>query len=111
MSKDTDEVIALERRFWTETNDPRLFREVMADDGIAVIEPMGVIDKAKAVEYSAQGKPFRDVELTDVVIRQPTPDASSWRITARVATRARRSRTGGASAPSTSGVTAAGSPC
>ena len=37
MSKDTDQVVSLERKFWTDGNDPTFFQEAMADKGIAVI--------------------------------------------------------------------------
>jgi len=73
MSTDTDEVLALERRFWTEANNPDFYREHMADDGLTVIEPMGMIDKAQAVSMTAE-KPWQDVELSDVTIRQVALD-------------------------------------
>ena len=73
MSTDTDDVLALERRFWTEADDPEFFRQHMADDGFTVIEPMGVIEKAQAVSMTAE-KPFEDVEMTDVTVRQVAPD-------------------------------------
>ena len=73
MSTDTDEVLALERRFWTEADNPDFYREHMADDCLTVIEPMGVIDKSKAVSMTAD-KPWQDVEFTDVNARQVAPD-------------------------------------
>ena len=38
MSTDTDEVLALERGFWTEAHNPEFYREHMADDALTVIE-------------------------------------------------------------------------
>ena len=73
MSSDTDEVLALERRFWTEADNPDFYREHMADGGLTVIEPMGAIDKSKAVEMTAE-QPWQDVEFTDVDVRQVAPD-------------------------------------
>ncbi len=74
MSKDTDDVVALERKFWSNANDPTYFQETMADGGIAVMEPMGFIEKAQAVQYAAQGKSRRDVEFKDLIVRQVTLD-------------------------------------
>ncbi len=74
MSEDTDQVIALERKFWTHANDPAFFQETVADDGISVIEPMGFIEKPQAVQYAAQGQPFKDVKFKDLLVRELTPD-------------------------------------
>lgn len=75
MSKqDTDDVVALERKFWSKANDPKFFQDAVADDGITVIEPMGFIQKADAVKYAGQGKAYKDVTLSDLIVRQVTPD-------------------------------------
>lgn len=73
MSQTTDEILALERRFWTEADNPRFFEENLASDGISVIEPMGFIEKAQAVRMTAD-KPWTDVEMDDVYVRQVAPD-------------------------------------
>ena len=73
MSTDTDDVLALERRFWTEADDPDFYRQHMADDGLTAMEPMGFIEKSQAVSMTAE-KPFEDVEMTDVTVRQVAPD-------------------------------------
>lgn len=73
MSQTTDQIIALEKRFWTEADKPTTFEELVADDGIMVIEPMGVLEKQQAVSMPAE-KPWIDVEMSDVQVRQVTPD-------------------------------------
>ena len=73
MSQETDQVIAIERGFWTEANNRRYFEDHVADDGISVIEPMGVIEKKQAVLMTADA-PWHDVEMNDLVVRQLTPD-------------------------------------
>jgi len=74
MSKDTDQVIAIERRLWHQANDPKVYQEAMVEGAISVIEPLGFIEKQQAVEYSSKGKPFSGVEMVDLVVRQITPD-------------------------------------
>jgi hypothetical protein len=74
MSKDTDEVMAIERSLWTNANDPRVYEQTMIDGAISVIEPMGFIEKAQAIAYSAKGKPFNGVHMKDVVMREITPE-------------------------------------
>jgi len=69
-----EEILQLERRFWEEANNPEFFRESFAEDGLAIMEPMGYIEKKQAMEMSAKGKAFRDVRMEDVHVRQLTPD-------------------------------------
>jgi Domain of unknown function (DUF4440) len=69
----TNEILALERRFWTEADDPDTFRELVADGGISVIEPMGAIEKDQAISMTAEA-PWADVQMTDVIVRAITPD-------------------------------------
>ena len=73
MSIITDEVLAIEKGFWTEADNPPYFREHVADDGLMVIEPMGFVEKQQAVEMTAD-KPWDEVEMLDVKVRQVTPD-------------------------------------
>jgi hypothetical protein len=73
MSELTDEILAIEKCFWTRADDPRMFEENLADAGISVIEPMGFIEKPQAVKMAAD-KPYRNVEMTDVIVHQVTPD-------------------------------------
>lgn len=72
MSKATDEVMALEKGFWTE-GDAQFFERNFADDGITIFEPMGFIEKAQAVQ-SAGDEAWREVQMKDVVVREVTPD-------------------------------------
>jgi hypothetical protein len=72
MSAVTDEILNLERRLWTEADRPETMRDIVADGGISVIEPMGAIEKADAVAMPAEA-PWRDVEMVDVVVREVTP--------------------------------------
>ena len=73
MSKDTDEVITIEKGFWTKSNDASYFARHIADGGVTVMEPLGVIEKDFAVESTKQGRPFSDVEFTDTVAREVAP--------------------------------------
>ena len=74
MSKATDEVIAIENGFWSNTNDPQYYAEHLADGGVTVIEPMGFIEKPVAIEAAKFGEPFTNVELTDIIVREVAPD-------------------------------------
>ena len=74
MKDDHKEIVSIERRFWEEANNPKLFEEAFADDGLTIFEPMGYIDKKQAMEMSAKGKPFKDVTMEDVHVRDLTPD-------------------------------------
>jgi hypothetical protein len=67
-------VVALERRFWDEANNPQFFRETLADDGGTVFEPMGFIDKASAVKMAEESEAWTDVEMKDVRTIQIAPD-------------------------------------
>ncbi|HET8586397.1 MAG TPA: nuclear transport factor 2 family protein [Candidatus Limnocylindria bacterium] len=73
MSKSTDEIIALERRLWTESDDPATLGEIVLDEAITVIEPMGFITKQQAMGMPAE-HPWRDVQMTDIVAHQVTDD-------------------------------------
>jgi hypothetical protein len=72
MSAVNDEVLAMERRLWTEADRPETLSDVVADGGISVIEPMGAIEKVDAVAMPAEA-PWVDVEMRDVVVREITP--------------------------------------
>ena len=69
----TDEVLALERRLWTEADRPETMREVIADGGISVIEPLGAVEKTQAMSMPADA-PWTEVVMRDVVVREITPD-------------------------------------
>jgi hypothetical protein len=73
MSRLADEILEIEKSFWTRADDPRVFEENMAEEVISVIEPAGFIEKPQAVKMAAD-KPYRDVEMQDVVVHQVTPD-------------------------------------
>lgn len=73
MSQNTDEVLAIERRFWTDAGDHQFVAEHMTDGGISVIEPMGVIQKEQFLAMPVDA-PWQDVEMQDVVVRELTPD-------------------------------------
>ena len=73
MSDTTDQILALEKRFWTEADNAATFTDLVLDDAIMVIEPMGFISKQQAVSMPAE-KPWIDVEMSDVQVRQISPD-------------------------------------
>lgn len=73
MTDTTDEILALERGLWTQAQDSRYFEEHLLDGGLSIIEPMGFIEKEQAVGWPAE-KPWIEVEMLDVEIRQVTLD-------------------------------------
>lgn len=73
MSDISDEVLAVEKGFWTEADDPGYFAEHIADGGLSVIEPMGFVEKQQVVAMPADHA-WVDVEMLDVQVRQITPD-------------------------------------
>lgn len=73
MSKDTDEVIEIEKGFWTKSDDASYFARHIADGGVTVIEPMGLIEKTVAVESTKQAHAFSDVEFKDTIVREVVP--------------------------------------
>ncbi len=73
MTQAVDEVVALERGFWTNADDRHYFEENLADGSITVIEPVGFIDKVGALRMISD-RPWTRVEMTDLTIREVTPD-------------------------------------
>lgn len=73
MANITDAIVALEKRFWTEADKPETFGELAAEEALMVIEPMGVIEKHQAMQMPAE-KPWIDVEMTDIHVRQLSPE-------------------------------------
>lgn len=73
MNKDTEEVLAIERGFWTEASNREFYEEHLADSAISVMEPMGAIEKRQALEMTAPA-PWDLVEMRDVIVRQVTPE-------------------------------------
>lgn len=74
MTKAEQQVVAIEERFWRESNNPEFFNKVFADDGVTVIEPMGIIEKRQAVEMSKESPGWEDVEIEGVRTIEITPD-------------------------------------
>jgi hypothetical protein len=73
MTYNAEEVLAIEKRFWEE-GTPELFEEHFAHDGIAIFEPMPIIDKATSIEMAKTARPFTNVQMEDVHIQDLTPD-------------------------------------
>ncbi len=73
MTRTTDEVVAIERGFWTTATDPSYFTENMADEALSVIEPLGFVEKTQAVAWPAE-TPWQNVEMLDVIAREIGPD-------------------------------------
>ena len=73
MSATTDEVLAIERGFWTQATDPGYYQTNIADRALSVIEPLGFIEKEQAVSWPAE-EPWTDIEMLDVQAREMTPD-------------------------------------
>ena len=73
-TKEHAQVLALEEKFWSHANDAAYFEESFASDGLTIFEPMGFIEKAAAVAMAKQGKPFENLKMNDLHIRQLTQD-------------------------------------
>ena len=73
MSATTDEVLDLEKGFWTNAHDPSYFERHLASEALTVIEPMGFVDKPQAVRMTADA-PWTNVRFTDVEVREIGPD-------------------------------------
>jgi hypothetical protein len=69
-----DEILDLERRFWEEAGNQEFYKMAMADDGLAVIEPMGFGDKKLSVEMNGQSEAWKVVRMKDVHLIELTPD-------------------------------------
>ena len=69
----TDQILALEKGFWIHADQPSYFADHIADGGLSVIEPMGFIEREQVASMPAE-KPWREVEMLDVRVRQVTPD-------------------------------------
>jgi len=76
MSDSTDEIVQVEKGFWTRSNDAAYFAANIADDAVTVMEPIGFIEKATAVESTKGGKPFSDVQFKDVIVREIAPNVA-----------------------------------
>lgn len=74
MSEVTEQIIALEREFWTRGGDNAFMEAAMADGAMAVVEPMGIIEKEQSLEMNSNSKPFTDVQMLDINVRQVTPE-------------------------------------
>jgi hypothetical protein len=74
MTKVQQQVVTLEERFWQESNNPDFFDRVFADDGVTVIEPMGIIEKSQALEMSKDSPGWENVEIEGLRTIQITPD-------------------------------------
>jgi len=73
MSKDTEDVLAIEKGFWTQASNRQFFEQHLADDGLSVMEPMGAIEKKQALQKTAPAA-WGQPEMSDVVVKQLTPD-------------------------------------
>jgi hypothetical protein len=74
MTQAEQEVINLEKQFWSESNNPDFFERAFADDGLSAIEPMGFIDKNAAMEMSKDASGWEGLEMSDIRTIQITPD-------------------------------------
>jgi hypothetical protein len=73
MSDATDQIVEIEKGFWTQADDSGYFQEHMAEGGLSVMEPMGFIEKKQAMEMTAE-KPWKTVTMDDLQVRQVTPE-------------------------------------
>jgi hypothetical protein len=73
MSTATDAAFAVERGFWQD-GSPDFYRRTIAEGGLSVIEPLGAISRDMAIRAAAAGDRWVDLEMTDVVANEITPD-------------------------------------
>ncbi|MGH2513186.1 MAG: hypothetical protein ACRDGQ_10905 [Candidatus Limnocylindrales bacterium] len=59
MSDTTDQVIAIEKGFWTHADDPGYFEGNMVDGGLSVIEPMGFLEREQVSSRQCSTPPSR----------------------------------------------------
>lgn len=72
-----NELVALERRFWTEPSGD-LYREHAAPDLLMVFpEPTGVLDLETAIPIVDEAGPWASVELEDLRFVELAPDAAA----------------------------------
>jgi len=74
MASVKEQILEIEKGFWEQANDPEFYSEHIADNALTVMDSMGVIEKQQAVEMSAKAKPFQNVEMKDMVLKQIGPD-------------------------------------
>jgi hypothetical protein len=73
MNATQEQILEIERGFWTRADDRRYYDENMVDGALSVIEPMGAVEKAQALSNLADA-PWTDVDMRDVTIREVTPE-------------------------------------
>ncbi|MDB6094097.1 MAG: hypothetical protein JWM32_1659 [Verrucomicrobia bacterium] len=85
MSQQTDEIVEMERRFWREANNPQYFQDAFADDGMTIFEPVGVVEKPRALVLAGHSKPWDEVHMQDITVRELAPNciALTYRGTAK----------------------------
>lgn len=74
MTAAQNEVLNLEKRFWSDSGQPGFFNEAMADNAISVMEPMGFLTKSQAIEMTQPGISWSDLNIQDVQFVELTPD-------------------------------------
>jgi hypothetical protein len=74
MTTTREDVLKMEKRFWTESGEPGFFQSAMKDDAITVIEPMGFITKDQAIKMTEPGSSWSGLEMEDVKFVDLTPD-------------------------------------
>lgn len=72
-----DNILELEKQLWSGSTDASTYDRLMTEDSISVMEPMGFIPKAQAVDGTKQSAGWDDVQLTDVKVIELTPDCQA----------------------------------
>ena len=62
----TEAVMDVEKRFWEESDSAEFFQSYVADDAVIMLPGMGVLDKDQAVQSTAKGGGWTDVQMSDV---------------------------------------------
>lgn len=73
MNAIAEQILNIEKGFW-EQGTPEFFQKHFSENGAAIFEPMGVINKADSIEMASDAKPFQDVTMQDIYTQQLTPD-------------------------------------
>lgn len=67
MTSIDEQIMKLEKGFWDRANEPEFYEEAMTDDAIAVIEPMGFVDKKSAAKMAeTSGHAWKEVKMEDL---------------------------------------------
>lgn len=73
-----EQIMKLEKAFWDRANEPEFYEKTMTDDAIAIIEPMGFVDKKSATKMAGESGPvWQEFKMEDVHTIKLTDDCTA----------------------------------